>query len=336
MTASDASADVRRAGHMVEVRRGDDRLPARGEQLDQALAPGGVELRHDVVEQHQRRRATRLEEHVPLREEKRQEPEPLLPLGSVGAERPAGVSEQDLVAVGAVCREAPGEVLVATCGQLRAERVRVRGAAARPVGQRRLLRHPEVAARGRRSAGLRVRTPRLGPPSGSRPRRASSESQVSSRSGWAAPARTRAISAFRCASARLYAARFALRAGQSAATSWSRCARRSDGAPLTRSSLSGMKTLTSGRTSAPSGPAIGDPSRVHALRVTGLEAHLQPVGAVLGLHFDLDTGDLRAEADELTLVRGAAGARRAAEVEGLEQVRLAGAVRPVDHGDRIG
>jgi hypothetical protein len=70
----------------------------------------------------------------------------------------------------------------------------------------------------------------------------------------------RATSAFRCASAREYAARVSARPGQSAATTWSRWARRAAGAPLTSSSRSGRNTLTSGRASAVARLSTGLPS----------------------------------------------------------------------------
>ena len=97
---------------------------------------------------------------------------------------------------------------------------------------------------------------------------------------------------------------------------------------MTSSSRSGRKTLTSGRDVEP-GQAV-DRRAVHAqvLRLARLEAHLEPVLAVVAL--GRSSATRATVAPRRTSSRsfdGARRARRAAEVERLEQVGLAGAVR---------
>ena len=159
-----------RARHVLQVGRGDDRLAARREQLDQAFATSEVEFRHDVVEKHEGRAAARIEQNVALREEEREQTEPLLPLGPVRAKLPASVCEDELVPVRAVRGEAALEVVVAALTQLFAERFRIRCPAARTVGQRRLLGEAEIDG-ALAEAGCDERdTPRIGPTSRPPPR----------------------------------------------------------------------------------------------------------------------------------------------------------------------
>ena len=65
---------------MLAVGGGDHGLAARAHEVDEAATPAGVELGHDVVEQHERRPAALIEQHVALREEEREEREALLAL----------------------------------------------------------------------------------------------------------------------------------------------------------------------------------------------------------------------------------------------------------------
>ena len=96
---------------------------------------------------------------------------------------------------------------------------------------------------------------------------ASSRSHVDSVASDARPERMRPSSALRWASTREYCRRVSARNGQIAATTWSRCALRTAGGPLTRSSRSGRNTLTSGRVSTSSRRSTGAPSAV--MRLTG-------------------------------------------------------------------
>ena len=71
---------------------------------------------------------------------------------------------------------------------------------------------------------------------------------------------------------------------------------------------------------------------LQALRLARAEADRQLVRAALAVaQVDLDACGGGVEADDLALVGGAARAAGAAEVQRLEQVRLAGAVAPVHH-----
>ena len=103
------------------------------------------------------------------------------------------------------------------------------------------------------------------------------------------------------------------------------------GAPLTSSSRSGRKTLTSGRSATSSSRSTRRAVGPHPLRLPGREADRQLVRAVLALGRDDDPRGAAPEADDLALVGGPAGAAGAAEVQRLDQVRLAGAVGPGDH-----
>jgi hypothetical protein len=64
----------------------------------------------------------------------------------------------------------------------------------------------------------------------------------------------------------------AARAGRNAAITWSRCARRSAGAPVTSSSRSGRKTETSGRVATSVEALDGAPSTRRRFGLAGLEA----------------------------------------------------------------
>ena len=93
------------------------------------------------------------------------------------------------------------------------------------------------------------------------------------------------------------------------------------------SSRSGRKTLTSGRLGDVEQPLDRRPVDAHRLRLPGREADRQLVQAVLALARENGASRAGAEAHHLALVAGAARAARAAEVQALEQVRLAGPVR---------
>ena len=81
------------AGHVREVGGGDHALAAAAQHLDEPLAAAGVELAHDVVEQHQRRRPALRGQHLALGQQQREQPEPLLPARPVGAQLAAGAAE---------------------------------------------------------------------------------------------------------------------------------------------------------------------------------------------------------------------------------------------------
>ncbi len=76
------------------------------------------------------------------------------------------------------------------------------------------------------------------------------------------------------------------------------------------------------------GHALGPPRAIRLAAVGDGELVL----AALLVTADDHAGGLGVEADQVTVVAGARRAAGAAKVEALQQVRLAGAVRPVDDG----
>src|SRR5580704_8958168 len=98
---------------MSEVRRRDHALPTRAQLADEQLSALGVELAHDVVEQHQRYAAALGGEHGALGEQQGEQGEALLALRSVDAQLPAVAGDRDLVAVRAI----PGEAALKVAGE---------------------------------------------------------------------------------------------------------------------------------------------------------------------------------------------------------------------------
>ena len=96
-----------------------DRLAAGAQALDQPAAAIGVELAHDVVEQHQRRRAALGLQHAALGQQQRQQAQPLLALGAVEPQVAAFAQQRDVVAVRPVGREAALEIRVARARRAR-------------------------------------------------------------------------------------------------------------------------------------------------------------------------------------------------------------------------
>ena len=260
-------------GTCAEVGRGDHALAAAAQHVDQPLPARGVELAHHVVEQQQRRGAALGGQLLALGQQQREQPEPLLAARAVGAQLAAVAPEREVVAVRAVAGEAALEVAVGALGELGGERLgrlarasaagrrarpRPRGRAPPAWAAKRVAQARRRPRRGRASARCRGgRAPRPRPAASARRR--------------GRPARA-AISALRCASAAEYSRRVPARAGHSAATTWSRCARRSAGAPSTSSSRSGRNTATSGRAVESVSRSTGAPSTLQALRLAGLEA----------------------------------------------------------------
>src|SRR6185312_9748191 len=74
---------------------------------------------------------------------------------------------------------------------------------------------------------------------------------------------------------------------------------------------------------------------LQALRLARREPDAQLVLAIAVAAADLDPRRRGVEAHDLALRRGAARAPRAAEVQRLEEVRLARPVRPVDDGEPL-
>ena len=263
-SATDEARDVGpvAARHVGEVGRRDHALAAAlAQQLDEPLAAQRVELAHDVVEQHQRRGPALGGQHAALGQQQRQQPEPLLAARPVGAQLAAGAAEHELVAVRAVAGEAALEVGVDALGELGGQLLRRLGAAS--AAGRRAPRRPRARAprRARRTAGRSRSTAAARSAASATPWRASSASHAGSEPRPARPARIAAeqrVALRRARRRRRGACR--TRAGHSAAITWSRCARRSAGAPSTSSSRSGRKTETSGRAAASVRRSTGAPS----------------------------------------------------------------------------
>ena len=82
---------------MGRLRRADHGLALALQQRDEQLAVRGVELAHHVIEEHQRGRASGLEQGGALGEQEGEEGEPLLSLGGEPPQLPAAETELDLV-----------------------------------------------------------------------------------------------------------------------------------------------------------------------------------------------------------------------------------------------
>ena len=161
----------------------------------------GVELAHDVVEQHERHRVARRRERLALGEQQRQQRQPLLALRAVRAQLAPVAQQRDVVAVRAVAGEAALEVGVDALGELGGELVGVGGARARPVAQLGPVAEPERGgdrgeARREQLDDRRAVVAQRDPVArrARRPRPAASSRE-------ARPLRIRASSALRCASA---------------------------------------------------------------------------------------------------------------------------------------
>ena len=141
-------------------------------------------------------------------------------------------------------------------------------------------------------------------------------------------------SALRCASAREYAVRASARAGQTAATSCRGGPARLAGAPFTSSSRSGRNTLDAAAAPAlPTGCPQAAPSTRSDLRrrparspprAGGRRRRRRSVATVT-------RATACPAAHQLAVVGGPRRAARAAEVQRLQEVRLAGAVGAGDH-----
>ena len=178
-TASRRHRRVLGARDVREVGRRDDALPGARQHLREQRAALGVELAHDVVEQHQRHGAPRRRQRLALGQQQRQQRQALLALRAVGAQLAPAAQQREVVAVRAVAGEAALEVRRRVLGELGGELGRVRRpasaacSAAAPrrrgrasLGDRREARREQVdrrravvAQRDRRGARARRPTP---------------------------------------------------------------------------------------------------------------------------------------------------------------------------------
>ena len=203
--------------------------------------------------------------------------------------------------MGPVAGEAPLEVAVDPLGELGGE-LRWRRSPASAAG-RRPPRSPSspsasasrvngpasasTAARGRASARCRAGQLRVPGWRARRATRARNGSGRSARCAAPAPARSAARGA---------------RAGHSAATNWSRWARRSAGAPLISSSRSGRNTLTSGRLGRRAAARRDAPSTRIRFGCPGSNPTASSWAPSVALGADHDPRGLCAEAHQLALV----------------------------------
>ena len=133
-----------RTGHVLGLRGRDHRLSPGPQELSEQLAALGVELRHDVIEQHQRQARAARGQEFPLGEEQREQCGPLLTLRAVGPQRRGSEQELELVAVRAVCSEAALEIGLPALGQLGGKALGVAGRRARAVAQLGLARQAQA------------------------------------------------------------------------------------------------------------------------------------------------------------------------------------------------
>ncbi len=244
----------------AEVGGRHDRLAAIVQPRDEHPAAIGVELAHDVVEQHQRGSPALDGQHRALGEQQRQQREPLLALGAERLQLASVAQQQQLVAVRTVLvkpRSTSEERRSSSSAASSAARRPSSSAGSGPPRRRRVRARPPAGGSPRQHAPPRRRDRRAARCPSAPARRPRHPASPRRRGRRAQRAQQRVA---RCAIAREYCARLPARAGHRAATSWSRCARRSDGAPLTSSSRSGRKTLTSGRAGLSVSRSTGTPS----------------------------------------------------------------------------
>ena len=210
-----------------------------------------------------------LGEHRALGEQQREQRQALLALGAVDAQLAAVAQDRELVAVGAVAGEAALEVAGAgaraarrgtpprrrraSAGGTRAPTSPLQPSSRGALGERlaRAARRPRARC-ARSASALRGELAVPGSPASPREAR---------------PERIRPSSALRCASTREYSRRSPARSGQSAATTWSRWARRSAGGPLTAPAGRAGTRSPAACVSTSSRRSTGAPSAV--IRLTG-------------------------------------------------------------------
>ena len=103
----------------------------------------GIQLAHDVVEQHERDRSARRRERLALGEQQRQQREPLLALRAVRAQLAAAAQQAEVVAVRPVAGEAALEVRRRVLGELGGEARCVGRTRPRLVAQLATLAEPQ-------------------------------------------------------------------------------------------------------------------------------------------------------------------------------------------------
>ena len=186
---------------LMGVRGGDEHLPARPQQSEQALRAPEVELAGDVVEQQQRPHAAHLAHEIGLGREQRQHGRALLALRAVAAQVALALRERELVVMRARRRAAALDVAGAARLQLGQLTRLVLGPArlvAQLDGLLELADRREMLARTARAAPRRGGRAR----GGSRlPAGPAAPPRAAARRGRAAPARNRRSSWLRCCSA---------------------------------------------------------------------------------------------------------------------------------------
>ena len=306
------------------LRRRDHGLPEARDRAASTRRRRVVELREHVVEQQQRRESAAAR---PRRGAAR---------GARGAARPGSRSSRRSRLPAAI------ENVVAVRADARSPRARCRSRAApRALGGRRLA----VVARARRRRGRArdVRSAKPGrergehlPPEPPRapPERGDALGPRRERVARREPSCTRRSAAFRCASAAAYSCGSPARAGKRRPSTRSKYARRAAGPALDHASRSGVKTSVGNSRRSASLEASRAPSSSAAFAVARRRASTRTSCATPPRSSSSATSAAAlAEADQLGVRARARREPLRAEMERLEQVRLAGAVLAHDEHD---
>ena len=311
LTSTTWSAGRRQRG---DVRRRDHRLPELAHRLRQDAAAACVELREHVVEQEQRR-------------------------GGEGASPPraGGTAPRAAARPATRSRAALGRRRSARssrCGPSpvvpRARSVSSRASsasatAARP--RRRASRRAGRSPRGAAGSPARARPSfRAALPPGGRRAPQGARSRARPRRAATIPSCARRSAAFRCASAAAYSCGSPARAGKRRASTLSTYARRTAGPPLTTARRSGVNTSVGNSRRRDSADGSREPSSSALFPAGGASFTLTSCGTPRAIETQADQGAGLAGADHAAVAARAWREALGAEVDRLEQVRLAGAV----------
>ena len=268
-----------------------------------------------------------LAERIGLGEDEREDCHPLLALGPERPQVALACLDSEVVEVGPGARHAALEVALEPRRRDHSpSAVRRRTRASPPPGRAR-LRSARTAARGARSRrAARARELRRARPTLGRPRREGARVEEPAPD---APERRRCAVRRRLA----YSLASAARAGRSRPTARSRYARRVAGPPLTTASRSGVNTSVVSSCRRRSAELSRSP-----LRSTRLGSWRASTTSVANAVVAEPAGKPHArrvgvEADHLPVASRARREPLRSDVERLEQVRLAGAVRTVEKHD---
>ena len=294
--------------------------PPGAQPLGEHAAAVGVELGEDVVEQQQRPVPRRSASSSASAEQQREHREALLALRAEAAQVAAGRENADVVEVRPEARRAALEVAVEAGLERRGSR-RLALVAQLACGR------PSSSARSaKRGAARRPQRARPATSSAPEPTTCSVHGASASRVEKPAPR----AAARRCAERppRRTRPRDRPRAGERRPSTRSKYARRAAGPPLTTARRSGVKTSVATSPRSCSAARSRAPFSVARFPCRAARVTSSSSGTPAAVAAQRDPSLPPAEADELRV--GARPRREAlrADVQRLEQVRLAGAVRP--------